>query len=110
MEDKPMQEKENKKIELPGLNCGSCGFKACEDFLKYAEQNQDELKRCIHLDKNTLSQKAEKSTCGACASGMVQSSDTITWTDTLGRDFDFILETFPDEPGPRKPCSLIILC
>jgi uncharacterized Fe-S cluster-containing protein len=28
--------------------------------------------------------------------------ETITWKDQLGRDYDFILDKFPDDPGPRE--------
>jgi uncharacterized Fe-S cluster-containing protein len=30
------------------------------------------------------------------------SSTAATWKDSLGREFDFYLEHFPEEPGPRE--------
>jgi uncharacterized Fe-S cluster-containing protein len=44
-------------------------------------------------------------TCGPCAVAdlaMARSRLEPTWHDTLGREFDFYLEHFPEEPGPRE--------
>jgi uncharacterized Fe-S cluster-containing protein len=73
------------KNQLPGLNCGDCGCRSCEDFQKEIEKNPDEIKRCIHLQK---------------------SSRTIyeggNWKDSLGREYDFILDVLKGDPGPRE--------
>lgn len=37
--------------------------------------------------------------CAGCGMGPVPER---TWVDSLGREFDFILNHFPEEPGPRK--------
>lgn len=41
--------------------------------------------------------------CGACAgSRPVTGTPESAWRDSLGREFDFYLEHFPEEPGPRE--------
>jgi len=66
----------------------------------------DIIKRCIHLSENRVaSKKADSGSCGTCAAscaGMFDVSDELTWKDSLGRDFDFYLEHFPEDPGPRE--------
>ena len=43
---------------------------------------------------------AAPKSCAACdLSEMVEHPG---WQDSLGREFDFILDTFPNEPGPRE--------
>ncbi|MDD3288883.1 MAG: (Fe-S)-binding protein [Alphaproteobacteria bacterium] len=71
--------------DLPGLNCGTCGFRTCEALSKQLETEPELLKRCIHYS-------TDKSA----------SDETILWQDSLGRDFDFYLDHFPSEPGPRE--------
>ena len=96
-------------ISLPGLDCGVCGFRHCSDLATKATSQPDILKRCIHLSDERY--KAEQPrhtgdsciTCGtrpACAapSAGIQKE----WHDSLGRDFDFYLEHFPEDPGPRE--------
>ena len=88
---------------LPGLNCGLCGLKTCEEFAAVLFKQPEEIKRCVHLaDENEA--RAKKSTvtqtCGTCDfKNMTQGT---TWLDSLGREYDFILDTFPNEPGPRE--------
>lgn len=95
---------------LPGLNCGLCGFKGCEEFAQLLIKQPEEIKRCIHLSKNNFTEKQEEvghvciegqRTCNTCATNTVTTAQ-MTWKDSLGRDFDFILDTFPNEPGPRE--------
>jgi len=122
------------KIELPGLNCGSCGFRTCDEFGEKLKTNPSILKRCTFLSDNGIgSMKApskpkhekkheapaahavkEKScpsqaTCGSCSGAksvgtgqnFVAKSST-PWLDSLGREFDFYLEHFPEDVGPRE--------
>jgi uncharacterized Fe-S cluster-containing protein len=42
--------------------------------------------------------------CSACGNSIAQSA--VKWQDSLGRDFDFILDTFPNDPGPRETMLL----
>ncbi len=79
--------------ELPGLNCGLCGFKLCSELHERLESDPDLLKRCIHLGrKPKREQRKDLPVIG-------QSED---WVDSLGRPFDFYLEHFPEDPGPRE--------
>jgi uncharacterized Fe-S cluster-containing protein len=71
--------------QLPGLNCGSCGCKSCEAFQKEIDENPDEIKRCIHLQQS---------------SRIVSEGDE--WKDSLGREYDFILDILHGDPGPRE--------
>jgi len=85
---------------LPKLDCGACGYKTCEDFAKLVESDESELKRCIHASKKSIDEKNAHASCLGCANeGM---GEKMGWKDTLKRDFDFILDLFEGEPGPRE--------
>ncbi len=101
--------------DLPGLNCGLCGYRTCAELAERLEVEPDLVKRCIHLSKNRLpvhnpaekrgqSQAGETAgcvTCGAC-SAAPQNLPATNWLDSLGRQIDFYLEHFPEDPGPRE--------
>jgi len=53
------------------------------------------VERCIHMAKETAAIQP------VCAGGS-QSPSATSWQDSLGRDFDFYLEHFPEDPGPRE--------
>lgn len=62
----------------------------------------DDLKKCIHVadkleDDNNISKD-----CFICAKGGFGIGDKLGWKDNLGRDFDFILDCFPNEPGSKE--------
>lgn len=41
--------------------------------------------------------------CGGCVRPRVApTGGQLSWLDSLGREFDFYLEHFPEEPGPRE--------
>ncbi len=109
------EQKHGKTIreQLPGLNCGLCGFRSCDDLAAVAEKSPDELKRCVNLQsglKATQTQiqvqkvpaAAPDSKCGGCALAADAEVKARDWKDFLGREYDFVLQTFPDEPGPRE--------
>jgi len=89
---------------LPGLDCGICGSKSCEDFAVILYGDPEKLKNCIHLTKESTGGKPEihkhNDTCRECSRTDV--TGETTWIDSLGRDYDFVLQTFPNEPGPRE--------
>jgi uncharacterized Fe-S cluster-containing protein len=147
-------------IQLPGLNCGLCGYPTCDEFRLTLDSAPEMLQRCIHLSKNRVdsaSQKATKpqelkrstvsatiggcgatamggrenmllvrsdggngnisSTCGECTAdersvtcatqscsprGKKPGPQRLPWRDHLDREFDFYLEHFPEEAGPRE--------
>jgi uncharacterized Fe-S cluster-containing protein len=85
-----MENKNQEKtaVQLPGLDCGLCGQKSCEQFSQVILNDPQEIYRCIHLTQ-----------------GKVQGDKPQTAAekkDYLGREYDFILDTFPNEPGPRE--------
>lgn len=101
------------RIELPGLDCGACGFRTCAALAARMEKDPELLKRCIHLSEDTAPPAAHESApvsphCGKCpphSANRCAAPDNPSagaWTDSLGREFDFYLEHFPEDPGPRE--------
>ena len=35
--------------QLPGLNCGLCGYRTCDEFHEHLSTSPDLIRRCIHL-------------------------------------------------------------
>jgi uncharacterized Fe-S cluster-containing protein len=104
-------------VELPGLDCGMCGYRTCDELRERLTSTPDLLKRCIHLSNNKVIAEPQASlavtptcqtscetTCGTCVGGRpnMQRAEQLPWHDSLGREFDFYLEHFPEEPGPRE--------
>lgn len=80
---------------LPGKDCGDCGFRTCAGFAEHLLSHPEALKRCVHL--------------GSAVEGRFQlppavalKAQDISWRDMLGRDYDLVLEQFPEDPGPRE--------
>ncbi len=104
--------------DLPGLNCGLCGLRTCSEMADRLITQPEYIERCIHLSNNRVSTTTPivsapaitaapqvTSACGGCMVNervTVQSKIAPSWRDTLGREFDFYLEHFPEEPGPRE--------
>ena len=80
---------ETRSTQLPGLDCGLCGQRTCQQFAQVIVQKPQEIEKCIHLNAKT----AEKDNV---------LGSKLNWKDSLGREFDFILDTFPNDPGPRE--------
>ena len=85
---------------LPKLDCGVCGYKTCEEFAFAVDQDETVLKMCIHL-KNNGSDNKGMSNCIDCKTAS-KMGEKMGWKDQLKRDFDFILDCFDNEPGPRE--------
>jgi len=107
------------EVTLPGLNCGMCGCRTCDEFRVQLAGEPELIRRCIHLSSDNVGrvQPVEAPTkaegCGGCAATCNvapinviprgQSATTApTWRDSLDRAFDFYLEHFPEDPGPRE--------
>ncbi|MEI6034587.1 MAG: (Fe-S)-binding protein [Verrucomicrobiae bacterium] len=104
------------EIALPGLDCGACGYHTCEEMSERLATDPDYIERCINLSPSMLKPaEAERPKdtppacqplCGGCASpaGVPQTAfeGDATFTDSLRRPFDFYLEHFPEDPGPRE--------
>jgi uncharacterized Fe-S cluster-containing protein len=92
--------------ELPGLDCGLCGFRSCADLAAAAAADPSLLSRCVMrapAPGPVSSPSPEPATAGPCDScGFAVAVQPRDWKDHLGRDYDFVLQTFPEEPGPRE--------
>jgi uncharacterized Fe-S cluster-containing protein len=90
-----------KEIRLPSLDCGACGFRTCSELSTQLADKPDLLKRCVHLD-------AEKASSGQAGDNLLRKlpgsadDNEAILKDSLGREFDFFLEHFPEDPGPRE--------
>jgi len=105
-------------IELPGLDCGMCGYRTCDELRERLTSKPDLLRRCIHLSEDRVGSEPESlpvvapscqeacpPSCGVCARparDTPRRPEQLPWHDSLGREFDFYLEHFPEEPGPRE--------
>jgi uncharacterized Fe-S cluster-containing protein len=116
--------------DLPGLNCGTCGYRSCEEFAGQLMVDSQLIKRCIYMSQDNFSQSNAQSVreqpviviqdsapsperlqqavaqpvtsvCNPRANPSL-SGMSVPWRDSLGREFDFYLEHFPEEPGPRE--------
>ncbi len=90
-------------MELPQLDCGSCGVKTCAEFAKLLAAKPDMVDRCIHLGVSTI-KATDNASLADFSKDMLKppaKPDTV-FVDALGREFDFILNHFPHEPGPRE--------
>jgi uncharacterized Fe-S cluster-containing protein len=100
-----MTSEENILDQLPGLDCGLCGSRTCTGFAASVRENLQDLGRCIHLHKQTIHPAGDKAEgtrlfYEGCNESPV--GGPLTWRDSLGRDYDFILDSLPGDPGPRE--------
>ncbi len=85
-------------LKLPELDCGICGFQTCKDFSVGVKKDPFLVERCIHLSEpHSIAREEEKKDLKRGAD-----KPAPALVDSLGRDFDFILEHFPEDPGPRE--------
>ncbi len=105
------------QTNLPGLDCGMCGYRTCADLAEKLKQEPEKVKRCIHLASERYSQTDKEPAAPGCTArrgcdSCMSDPDShaypqraypeAAWKDSLGRDFHFYLEHFPDDPGPRE--------
>jgi len=91
--------------DLPGLDCGLCGSKTCGAFAEALARKPEDAERCIHLNREAAPPAAESMGTGQLCTGCGVEGGSFApqdWKDSLGRDFDFILDSLPDDPGPRE--------
>ena len=110
-------------VTLPGLDCGLCGFRRCDDLSTRLATNPEWLERCVHLSAEALRKDAPairrddgpatarrneepapktRPARPAPLPVLDHTAGEPSWQDSLGREFDFYLEHFPEEPGPRE--------
>jgi len=86
---------------LPKLDCGVCGYKTCTDFSIAVDKGTDEIKKCIHITDRLESKPISKDSF-IQSREIIGMGEKLGWKDSLQRDFDFILDCFPNEPGPKE--------
>jgi len=105
-------------VSLPGLDCGLCGYRTCDELKERLVQSPEILKRCIHLSQNRVKttdpsaappqapaarpQVETESAGRQTRLPILAGTPAVPWHDSLGREFDFYLEHFPEDPGPRQ--------
>lgn len=89
-------------VTLPGLNCGLCGYRLCDELAVAMADDPSLLERCVHLSGATAKRDRSLPVLDAAPSARPMPADAPDWRDSLGREFDFFLEHFPEEPGPRE--------
>lgn len=90
----------NDNIEaLPGLDCGLCGVKTCEQFAEIIREKPDERKRCVQMSGHRV-QAAEAP--ASLAEQITDSTMASIGKDSLGRPVNFILDKNPEDVGPRE--------
>jgi len=117
MSTQPTSAAQSVPPQLPGLNCGLCGLRTCDDLAARLRTEPQWIERCIHLSADQVARPASQapsgrrlplpveSVCASCSPEPLAGRGTAAggqWVDTLGRPFDFYLEHFPEDPGPRE--------
>ncbi len=75
---------------LPQKNCGLCGFKTCEEMAQAMTSKPELIELCtIRATCNPSIKESEK-------------FEPLTFKDFLGREFDFVLDKFPKDKGPKE--------
>jgi len=77
---------------LPGKDCGQCGFKNCRDLAERALEKPELIRRCLYLQPQGV--------IVPLATDL--RAEEISWKDILDREYDLVLEQFPEDPGPRE--------
>lgn len=80
---------------LPGKDCGMCGRKTCAEFAEVLRNDPAAIDRCVHLSNKNILECNNNNACQG------QFSE-ITWKDHHDREYDFVLDKFPGEQGPRE--------
>lgn len=83
----------------PGKDCGACGSQTCSDFTSRLEAGLIKIDLCpFHSIENTVYPKKI-----ANREKMLQvRNPTFSGTDVTGKEYDFVLLPFPNEPSARK--------
>ena len=84
----------------PGKNCGACGSQTCSGFVDRLEAGLTQVDLCPFYSKeNIVSQGSILS-----RENIAIQARNITYSgiDVTGKEYDFVLLPFPDEPSARK--------
>ncbi len=93
--------------DLPGKNCGACGFRSCAEMAERLGDTPDLIRRCIQLSDDKFGERSGAALREAQPQPVPEAARSVSeaggdWHDSLGREFDFYLEHFPEDPGPRE--------
>jgi uncharacterized Fe-S cluster-containing protein len=86
--------------ELPGNDCGMCGYKTCALFAESVALDPTSISRC------TARTSAARELPRPLPMFRTPDAAPQSWTDRLGREYDFVLEKFDGEPGPKEQIVL----
>ena len=53
--------------DLPGLNCGVCGYRTCQELADRLEKKPELLQRCIHLSRDKIKSAAVVDRSAPCS-------------------------------------------
>jgi len=88
------------KWNPPGKNCGACGSQTCSEFVARVETGSIELNLCPFYSMDNF-RSLEKD--GNRENTILQVRNaTYSGVDVTGKEYDFVLLPFPDEPSARK--------
>jgi uncharacterized Fe-S cluster-containing protein len=80
-------------LDLPGLDCGVCGSPTCDGFRSRVAEHPELIARCIYLEAEATRRVRLP---------VLRPEPAPAICDSLGRPFDFVLQQFPEDPGPRE--------
>jgi len=88
------------KWSPPGKNCGACGSHTCLDFTERLEEGSADLDLCpFYSSENIIGQD---NIMILKNSEILARTATYSGIDVTGKEYDFVLLPFPDEPSARK--------
>jgi uncharacterized Fe-S cluster-containing protein len=96
------------RTELPGLDCGLCGFPTCDLFATALQAKPQLMERCTMRSPDKPTYTAAAAAPAAADSLIVLPTRSPTekrqepWHDRLGRPFEFYMDVFPQDRGPRE--------
>lgn len=96
------------RSELPGLDCGLCGYPTCHAFATALQAKPQLLERCTMRSANKQTFMAKVPVADSpIALPIVPNKPSASiakdhWCDRLGRPFEFYMDVFPGDKGPRE--------
>ena len=83
-------------FELPGKNCGACGFRSCAAMAERLDEDPELIRRCIQLSPDTVQADSGSATTPASSKSP---ADADAWRDSVYSHAGGILV---DSPVGRK--------
>ncbi len=92
------------KWSPPSKNCGACGSQTCSDFVSRLETGLTELEMCpFYSIENTVEKTVNPEKIASRKYPEIQAKNiTYSGVYVAGKEYDFVLLPFPDEPSARK--------